>query len=119
MIKSQRTKRRKIRNDLTTFNNNLNKTNSHIELVTTDDELITRESLSYQSIQNNDKLVLGFQKEPLLSNVLPTPILASSTLTEIIDRQSESKIIDFITFWAIQYKIFYNVLSGLLSGLKT
>ncbi|XP_022164968.1 uncharacterized protein LOC111029998 isoform X1 [Myzus persicae] len=122
MIKSQRTKRRKIRNDLAVFNNNNpSKIYSRIELITTtDDELITRESSLCQSIQNPDVLVLESEVvEPVISNSLPTPIFTGPKSTEITDDQSESNNIkDFIASWAIQYKIPHNALNGLLSGLK-
>uniref|UniRef100_A0A2S2R9B5 DUF4806 domain-containing protein n=1 Tax=Sipha flava TaxID=143950 RepID=A0A2S2R9B5_9HEMI len=121
MIKSQRSKRRKIRNDLTMFNNNNpSEMYSRIELITTtDDELITRNSLPCQSIQSNDALVLESELEPVISNCLPTSIVTVPILTEITDDQSESdNIKDFIASWAVQFKIPHTALNGLLSGLK-
>lgn len=119
MIKSQRTKRRKIRNDLIAFNNNnLSETHSHTELITTDDKLITNESLPCQYIQNNDALILRPQVEPVISNCLSTPMFTCSTSTEIFEKSESEKIKDFIASWAIQYKIPDNAISGLLSGLK-
>ncbi|CAI6372886.1 unnamed protein product [Macrosiphum euphorbiae] len=119
MIKSQRTKRRKIRNELIPFNHNPSENDPFINSITTDDELTTRELLPCQSIQNNNILVLRPDVEPeiepvRLSNDLPMP--TSTTLPEIFEESV--KIKDFIASWAIQYKIPHNALNGLLSGLK-
>jgi len=117
MIKSQRTKRRKIRNDLATFN--VSEINPRIELITNDDDLITiKEPLPCQSFQNDDELVLRTEVEPVVSNYLSSPIFAHPTLTKSVDQSESEKIKDFIASWAIQYKISHNALSGLLSGLK-
>jgi len=112
MIKSQRTKRRKIRNDLALFDINPLEIYPRIELITTDNELIriTKESLPCQSIQNNDTLVLKPEVEPF--------IFTGPTLTEIINQSESDNIKDFISSWAIQYKIPHNALSRLLSWFE-
>lgn len=114
MIKSQRTKRRKIRNELSAFNNTLPELSPPIELITTDDKLITKDLLPCQSFQNNGILVL----RPAISNDLATPTFNGPTLTKIVAQSESENIKDFIAFWAIQYKISHNALSGLLCGLK-
>lgn len=121
MIKSQRTQRRKIRNDLAVFNNNNpSEIYSPIELISTaDDMLMNREFYLCQSVQNNDALILELEVEPLIVNCLPTSIFTGPKSFKVTDDQSESdKIKDFIASWAIQYKISHNALSGLLSSLK-
>jgi len=113
MIKSQRTKRRKIRNDLATFN--VSEIYPRIELISTDDEFITREPIPCQSFQNNDALVLSTEVEPVISHHLSLPPIFTGP--EIVDQPESEKIKDFIASWAIQYKIPHNALRT-SSGLK-
>lgn len=128
MIQSQRTKRRKIRNDLKMFNTIPSEISPQVEIIRTTDNLTTKESIPCDSIQlnnsqlacndfqNKDRKLVKLVAEPLRLDNTDSTAIFPDTLTEIGDQTKNIK--DFIASWAIQFKIPHNALSGLLSGLK-